>query len=323
MPSELPIYDAIIIGAGISGLTLAKRLQQAQKSFLILEKSRGLGGRLATRRHPPFYKFDHGAQFIKSDSNQKMKDLFLTFKGLVNNPEMFHPWFQDSKAHYFSCAEGMTQLAKSLELANAVLLESEVHHLQRKDPFWQVSSTSGQRFSSRKIYVSAPLPQSLNLLQKANCPFPKELNTISYAKALVLLLGTQNPQVQSPRFMPDSGFIENINSWLYSVADQKLKKVSTSPAWTLVMRSDWSHSQFDLNDVEILQQLEFRLLRDLNWDLSLFDFCQIKRWRYSHPESCYPAPFLALEKESLFLIGDAFGGPHIMGALRSAFEAPI
>ena len=58
-----------IIGAGLAGLTCGKALQQAGHDVVIFEKSRGIGGRLATRRAEPFY-FDHGvAAFTASDDD--------------------------------------------------------------------------------------------------------------------------------------------------------------------------------------------------------------------------------------------------------------
>jgi phytoene dehydrogenase-like protein len=42
--------DAIVIGAGISGLAAATELAKAGCRTIVLEKSRGIGGRMATRR---------------------------------------------------------------------------------------------------------------------------------------------------------------------------------------------------------------------------------------------------------------------------------
>jgi len=55
--------DYAVIGAGISGLLLAHRLQGAGASVVVLEKSRGFGGRMATRRVGEAV-FDQGAQFF-------------------------------------------------------------------------------------------------------------------------------------------------------------------------------------------------------------------------------------------------------------------
>jgi predicted NAD/FAD-dependent oxidoreductase len=55
-----------IIGAGMAGLAAAHWLRRERPDIevLIFEKSRGVGGRTATRRVQGAV-FDHGAQYIK------------------------------------------------------------------------------------------------------------------------------------------------------------------------------------------------------------------------------------------------------------------
>mgnify|MGYP003336186047 FL=1 len=55
--------DVLIIGAGMAGLTAAVELKRAGRRVLVLDKARGVGGRLASRRIDGA-TFDHGAQFI-------------------------------------------------------------------------------------------------------------------------------------------------------------------------------------------------------------------------------------------------------------------
>ena len=54
--------DAIVIGAGISGLAAATELAKAGCRTIVLEKSRGIGGRMAARRQHPV----QGADEIRS-----------------------------------------------------------------------------------------------------------------------------------------------------------------------------------------------------------------------------------------------------------------
>jgi predicted NAD/FAD-dependent oxidoreductase len=53
-----------VVGAGISGLTCARTLADYGLPVTVFEKSRGVGGRMATRRSDNVAAFDHGAQYF-------------------------------------------------------------------------------------------------------------------------------------------------------------------------------------------------------------------------------------------------------------------
>ena len=55
--------SCIVVGAGISGLLAASSLQREGWDVTVLDKSQGVGGRMATRRVGGG-TFDHGAQFF-------------------------------------------------------------------------------------------------------------------------------------------------------------------------------------------------------------------------------------------------------------------
>ena len=55
--------SCLVIGAGIAGLIAARALRAAGHRVLVLDKGRGVGGRMATRRIEGGV-FDHGAQFV-------------------------------------------------------------------------------------------------------------------------------------------------------------------------------------------------------------------------------------------------------------------
>ena len=55
--------DVLVIGTDMAGLSAAAALQKAGRKPLLVDKGRGVGGRLATRRDGAT-TFDHGAQFV-------------------------------------------------------------------------------------------------------------------------------------------------------------------------------------------------------------------------------------------------------------------
>ena len=61
MDSLKQTTDVLVVGAGMAGLIAARELLRAGLSVLVLDKGRGVGGRLASRRIEGA-TFDHGAQ---------------------------------------------------------------------------------------------------------------------------------------------------------------------------------------------------------------------------------------------------------------------
>lgn len=60
----MPIYDVIIIGAGLSGLAAADQLAQNQRSFIMLEAREQPGGRVRTIFNEYCHPVELGAEFI-------------------------------------------------------------------------------------------------------------------------------------------------------------------------------------------------------------------------------------------------------------------
>ena len=62
-----------IVGAGMAGLSAAREMRRRRPDLMITiyEKSRGFGGRVATRRRDGFV-FDHGAQVIKDRKSTRL-----------------------------------------------------------------------------------------------------------------------------------------------------------------------------------------------------------------------------------------------------------
>ena len=122
-----------IIGAGISGLTLAQKLHD-HADVVVFEKARGVGGRMSTRYADPFY-FDHGTQFFTARS-KAFQDYItpLIAQGVIA------PWqgkvitFQENKTisdriwfepHYVA-VPNMNSLCKHIAKNLSVTLSTEV-----------------------------------------------------------------------------------------------------------------------------------------------------------------------------------------------------
>ncbi len=103
----------LVVGAGIAGLLAAQRLRAAGHAVTVVDKGRGVGGRLATRRIGDA-RVDHGAQFftVRSDEFRRVTDDWSTTgvsrewcRGFAGQPDG-HPRYVG--------AEGMSGLAKAV-----------------------------------------------------------------------------------------------------------------------------------------------------------------------------------------------------------------
>ncbi|MEX1009762.1 MAG: FAD-dependent oxidoreductase [Chthoniobacterales bacterium] len=171
------IHQTIILGAGIAGLAAAGVLRRAGHQVMVLEKSRGLGGRAATRRWDSM-PVDHGAQFFtaRSEAFQKQVDEWLA-RGVCHEwTGGFHQYRgghlspPDGNNHpRYACREGMSALGRDLAAADGIVIEREakIAAVARDNDAWILSAGDGRHFRGKNLVFTCPPPQGPALLEKA------------------------------------------------------------------------------------------------------------------------------------------------------------
>ncbi|MBK5939264.1 hypothetical protein CCR96_08345 [Halochromatium roseum] len=194
-----------VIGAGLSGLAAARVLADQQHQVSLFEKSRGCGGRAATRRaaHPSGQRlgFDHGAQYFTARDPRFLRRVQAwAERGLVA------PW--DARIGAFDGAElvpagsettrwvgvpGMSALGRELAAGLDLQLETRVSPPRWCRGGWQLSDDAGHdlgRFD--RVVVSAPAPQSADLLSDAP-RLAAQAACVDYTPCWTLMLGFDAP----------------------------------------------------------------------------------------------------------------------------------
>ncbi|MEB3288341.1 MAG: FAD-dependent oxidoreductase [Leptolyngbya sp.] len=155
-------WDVIVVGAGLSGLTAAQRLSQSGYRVLVLDKSRGLGGRMATRRVTwpqddretvgAMVAVDHGCRFLQSASPLEASWLAdWIARGVVQpwNPAEFTLTLDrqgqaqlapsPSQGPYAVAPQGMSAVAKVLATGLTIQRHSRVTQVWPQGNGWQVT----------------------------------------------------------------------------------------------------------------------------------------------------------------------------------------
>ena len=300
--------DVIVVGAGISGITAARKLQSYGHVVEVIEKGRGVGGRMATRRFAGA-TFDHGAQFFTSRGSD-FTELIETASqqgavkkwtnGFSDDPDGYTRWCGSS---------GMTSLVKWMVAEANINVRTTTTVKDLRD------------MPSSGYVLTAPIPQCLAILSFSQMlPNPRthiQLSSISYKPTIAVLLRLD----QSPSLFPDHGGIQFLDHPdLAFISDNQRKGVSDEPAVTVHLSNILSESLWDHSDLEVLAATS-ALIEDHLSGAGVTDY-QIQRWRYAGPADVWAEPTLAWgSKPTIALAGEAFAGPKVEGAFRSGLAA--
>jgi renalase len=312
--------DVLIIGAGLAGLSAANHLQRAGYKVLVVDKGRGLGGRLAGRRIDNA-SFDHGAQFMTTRDPKFVEQVREWIEaGVAKEWYSSFPGQANSHARYRGVPT-MTAIAKHLAVDISVKLGTTVTSLNVNRDGWLCQLNNGTSIQSRSLVITSPVPQTLVLLDSGNIQLPKDksdrLNRISYESCIAVMAVLDQPSaIAAPGAMAiETGPI----AW---ISDNQQKGVSAIPAVTIHGSGDFSAKHFDSDRDQVAQQLIQAASPYLG--AAVVDF-QVHGWRYSKPIIVDNSPCMVVSESTdlpaLVLAGDAFAGPRVEGAVLSGWAA--
>ena len=327
--SEVTICDALIVGAGIAGLNSARRLRAAGQSVLVLEKSRGVGGRAATRRWNGL-PVDHGAQFFTARSapfRAQVDDwlergvCFEWSRGLHQaSDDGPRPPDGDSYPRY-ACREGMNSLGRDLAAPDAsfVLRESKVVAVRRHAETWDVETEDGGICRARALVMTPPPPQSAQLLASGAPEAARLLSAIPMAPCLAL--AARYPRRDFPWRgiqAPDDPIV----SWIGHDTSKRPDLHADATILVVHAAPTFSEEHYSGGEEEIVRDLLDAAGRLAKADLFHPADYFLQRWRYAlGPEGNGQAAVLVSDGPPLVLAGDAIAGGKIEGAWLSGQEA--
>jgi renalase len=316
-----------IIGGGISGLIAAMVLRRAGTNVTILDKGRGIGGRLATRRikHPSYGEgtFDYGAQFFTVSNSifQSCIDEWLQ-NGVVKE------WTRQLSNIGKPCYHGVES---NRSIAQYLAKDLDIHTQTRavkliwEFPHWLVQTEGGACFQADVLMITSPIPQSLALFDCSEIILLSELRhrleQVIYQRCIAVLALLERPSI-----IPDPGGVRLNDPSLAWIACNRKKGISQGNAVTLHATPEFSQTYWQ-TDSSIVAAKMFDIAS--YWLGSTVVDYQVHRWRYSQPNTFFGEFYLALREPGLLVMaGDAFSSTrteesslNLERAVLSGFEA--
>lgn len=262
-----------VIGAGLSGLAAARALIDAGHEVVVVEKSHGVGGRLAARRVEGTV-VDHGAPVVDLPAGSALAGLVshLRADDLV---ELTGP--EDSRRVAYR--GGATRLAKLMADGIDIVLGVRIAAIRAAGEGLELAGEQGNTHGVvDAVIVSAPAPQAADLLEQSPEPGPRTaaLRTAGYDPAVMILAGfaVEEPAVLEP--YPVAGPFVRV------IAESMKGRGAVGGVVPVVARIGPSRSAelLDASDADILGET-VPALREICGTRDDPVWVQVKRWRYA------------------------------------------
>lgn len=310
---ETKRVECLVIGAGLAGIAAARKLAATGWSCRLLEKSRGIGGRLATRRLDG-ESFDHGAQFLTAQDPQ-----FLQEVQAWRDRGWVAPWFGEETRQRFLGRPSMSGLAKRLAEGLDVCNQKMVTTIEFRDSEWTAHCEDGTRFAGRRLLVTSPAPQALALFERSelslSSALQQELAAVRYEKTVALLL-----RLEAPSGMAAPGFKRfDVPEPIATIADCQLKGTSAQPGVVIHSGHGFAAEHYEREPEWLIEALTREAQARLRLEVVE---SYLHKWRYAHRSSPdADTPFRKEKGLPLWLAGDSFGAAKVEGAYVSGVAA--
>ncbi len=311
-----------IIGAGLSAIVLAQRLQ-TQHEVLLFEKARGAGGRLSTRRASPF-AFDHGAQYFTVRDPH-----FDAWLDPLKTQQLIIPWFARSAAFNgstcvlekdwshqptrFVAVPGMNAMVKAYAKDLSIQYSTHIVSLEKNGATWSLHDKQGQSFHGFDWVISTAPPPQTQALFPSTFLYQQHLKQLDMHPCYALLLGLKEP-LSCPF---DVAFINDLPLKWIALNHHKPQRPS-APSLVIHAAYDFSEEHLHTSDEIVRSILRHAAESLLQQDLTHTAYESLHLWRYAAPKNTSPTPCMIDPHTQLACCGDWAQGGRVEGAFLAA-----
>lgn len=300
-----PAQHYAVIGAGMAGVACARTLVQAGHQVTLFEKSRGAGGRMATRE-TEFGSFDHGTQYFTVRNP-------LFARALETVPGLCRPWSANAvrvldplgrvvaaplptRESHWVATPGMNALvrrwAEPLQAAGALELQTRVVKIERDaldERRWQLHTEGVD--DSRHVFsgfdgvlLAMPSVQAHELLQiSQQAPAMAErIAEVKVAPCWTLMVAF--PQAMQPGLSALGPQWNAARSTHHRIAwlARESSKPQRSPIerWTVQASPAWSQEHLNDDDERVQAKL-LKAFAEVTGIRAEPAYASVHRWHYA------------------------------------------
>jgi predicted NAD/FAD-dependent oxidoreductase len=306
-----------VIGAGVAGLACAAELARADAQVTVFERSRGLGGRLATRRNGAF-AFDHGAQFITARSRP-----FLRFAEIAARAGVLSTWkprvLEDGRPlgepfeDWMVGVPGMSTMVRPLSRGIDLQTGVSVHELLQGQRGWELQTDSGRQnevFSA--VVVAVPAPQAISLLGHHGRAF-RHLTGVRMAPCWAAMFAFEQPLDLGAEALR---WTQGPLTWA-ACNSSKLGRADEPQTWVVHASPQWSREHLEADARDSVQLLLGEFALAVGRDLPPPAHLEAHRWRHALVEQPLGLPCLVDEEIAAGACGDWCIAPRVEAAFES------
>ena len=301
------MIDVVVIGAGMSGIACARALHAAGLPVRLIDKGRGIGGRMATRRVSVAgnsITFDHGAQYL--DQSQDAANIAAL------GHEAVAAWHLAEGTSRIVGVPGMAALPKALAHDLDVTLNTRVATVRERGNVYEIETDAGKTTVSHMV-ITVPAPQLTPILGETHLIVQQASRVLM--RPCLTLMAAFNRDTPAP-FVTK----RDANATLTWIAQNNTKpgRSTAYQTWIAQAHPDWSTTNIDVDQSEIKAQLVDLLCSELGVDPVKICHAGLQAWRYGLVEKPLGQSFLT--HKMLWAGGDWCCGPKVQDAWQSGSE---
>jgi hypothetical protein len=273
-------------------------LQNNGWKVIVLDKGRGVGGRMSTRRIADG-KADHGAQYFSTKTPN-----FQEFTKQLLTENIAAEWKVKGKEYARYVGKGgMSGIPKFMANGLDIRTGERVNKIEKTTSGYTISTESENTYEADALILTSPAPQTIDLLK--NVAFEVKdfvfdsLNAIGYLPCIsVMALLNAPTKISAP------GNLTFENEAIAWIADNVQKGITEPQTVTIHASAEYSKAHLE-DDMNTVRDELLRLATEWISPESIVEK-QVHRWRYSLADKRHSEPFLSVN-ETLLLGGDGFG----------------